>query len=370
MLRVERADVERFHQIREEWNRLVLAMARPSTFCTWEWIHTWWTHFGKSYDLVLLFIYREDALVGIFPLASRLMRVKGAIVPGRVLSYCGSTEIYSDHVDVICAEQDAAECLDAVITFLRSDCPGWDVMQLSHVAEDAKLIEFVRGRSIPFDVSVRTVSTAAYIPLEGDFEAFRETLSRSTRHNLKRARSKLHEEPGVVYEGCDSNAIPNAIRELFDLHNRRAIQKGTQSDFRGEPLVRFHGEVASLLNEAGWLRLRFLRHNRAPIAAWYCFNLQGRVFTYQQGFDPEWESRSVARVLLYDLIEEACREGIKEIDMLRGGWEFKAHWTSHRRELMSVNLYNRTLAGRLIQGTNRGRSALAAVAKRLLRAGR
>ena len=58
MLRVERADAERFHQSRAQWNRLVDAMARPSTFCTWEWIHTWWTHFGEPYKLLLLFIYR------------------------------------------------------------------------------------------------------------------------------------------------------------------------------------------------------------------------------------------------------------------------------------------------------------------------
>jgi len=244
------------------------------------------------------------------------------------------------------------------------------MVHVSHVAEDAKLLEFIRGRSIPFHTSVRTLSTAAYIPLAGGFAGFRETLGRSARHNLRRIQSRLHEEPGVAYGGCDPNAIPEAIGEVFDLHNRRAIQKGTASTFRGEQLKQFHTEVASLLNAVGQLRLRFLRQNGAPIAVWYSFQLSGRVFTYQQGFDPKWESRSAARVLLYDLIEEACKDGLQEIDMLRGGWEFKSHWTSHRRGLLGVTLYNRTPVGLLIQGTDRGRNALAAVAKRLLRTGR
>jgi CelD/BcsL family acetyltransferase involved in cellulose biosynthesis len=371
MLRVERAGVERFHQSREEWNRLVGAMPRPSIFCTWEWIHTWWTHFGAPYDLLLLFIHRGDALVGIFPLAARVMRMEYSVLPGRVLTFCASMETYSDHVDVICAKEDAAECLDAVVTFLSRDYRAWDVTHLSHVAEDARLVEFVRARPLPFGVFVRSVSNAAYIPLEAGFSGFREALSRSARHNLRRAQTRLHREVGVTYGGPDStSAVPSSVREVFDLHNRRAAKKGTETNFRGDALMRFHAEVASLSHEAGRLRLRFLRQNGAPIAVWYCFQLQDRVFTYQQGFDPEWESLSAARVLLYDLIEEACREGITEIDMLRGGWEFKAHWTSHRRDLMRVNLYNRTPAGLLLQVTDRGRSALAPIAKRLFRRGR
>ena len=139
MLRVERADARRFHDSRAEWNRLVDSMARPTTFSTWEWIHTWWKHFGKPYGLLLLFIHREDALVGILPLASRVMRTEDGVLPARILSYCGSVESYSDHLDIICAEKDAGECLDAVITFLRDDYRCWDVVHLSHVAEDAQV---------------------------------------------------------------------------------------------------------------------------------------------------------------------------------------------------------------------------------------
>jgi L-malate glycosyltransferase len=365
MLRVERASIERFHESRVEWNRLVDVMYRPSTFCTWEWVHTWWKHFGGPYELLLLFIYREDALVGIFPLSSRLMWIEDAVMPGRALGFCGSTELYSDHMDVICAEKDAMECMDAVMAYLDRDFQGWDVLQLSHVAEDAKCLEFISGRKVPFDVRTRAVSTAAYIPLEGGFTGFLETLSRGGRHNLKRARSILHEQYGAVYEGCDSDAVAKAMREMFELHGRRAAQKGTRTNFQGERLTRFHAEIAELVDAAGHLHLRFLRHNGQPIAGWYCFNLGGRIFTYQQGFDPEWEKRSVARVLLFELIEEACQEGITEIDMLRGGWEYKSHWTSHRRELINVNVYNDTPVGRLIRETNRGRNALAAGVKGL-----
>jgi CelD/BcsL family acetyltransferase involved in cellulose biosynthesis len=78
----------------------------------------------------------------------------------------------------------------------------------------------------------------------------------------------------------------------------------------------------------------------------------------------------VATVLLYDVIEEACREGIQEVDLLRGRSQFKSHWTDFQRELIDVTLYNDTFLGRAIVHMSRGRDALAERVKPLLRRSR
>ena len=130
--------------------------------------------------------------------------------------------------------------------------------------------------------------------------------------------------------------------------------------------MRFHSELASMADAEGRLRLRFLRYGGRPIAFWYCFTLQGRVFAYQQGFNPEWGDRKVATVLLYDVIEEACREGMIELDLLRGSSQFKSRWTETQRELLDVNVYNNTLMGECIRRMSRSRDALAGRVKQLL----
>ena len=370
MLRVERATLEQFQSSRPAWDRLLAGMRRPTTFSTWEWIHTWWKHFGSEYELVLLFIRRGEELVGILPLAGRLLWIRDALTPGRALGYCGSRELYSDHVDVIAAEGDAAECLSAVMEFLHTEHRDWDVLQLSHVGEDAAVLDFLRDTPIPFVFHRRAVSDAPYVPLGGTFEEYRATLSRSGRSKLKRAWTAARGQMGLVYDAPRNGAVPGAIQEAFQLQNLRAAEKGVRTNFRGQQLLRFHAEAASLADAEGRLRLRFLRHGGEPIAFWYCFSLQGRVYAYQQGFDPKWGEHQVATVLLYDVIEEACRDGMRELDLLRGSSQFKSRWTEHQRQLITLTLYNNTLLGAWLRGMSRSREALAGSVKQWLRRGR
>jgi CelD/BcsL family acetyltransferase involved in cellulose biosynthesis len=345
-------------------------MRRPTIFSTWEWIHTWWKHFGRGYGLFVLFVRRGDELVGILPLARRLEWIEEALLPGRVLGYCGSRELYSDHVDVIAAEKDASECVGAVIEFLHREYRDWDVLRLSHVGEDSSVLSFVRASSIPFAFHARVVSSSPYLRLGGTFDEYRATLSRAGRSKLKRAWTVAREQLGLIYDAPRDVAVPGAIREAFQLQNLRAAEKGVTSNFRGEPLASFHAEFATLADGEGRLRMRFLRYGGRPIAFWYCFALHGRVYAYQQGFDPEWGDRKVATVLLYDVIDEACREGMTELDLLRGASDFKSRWTEHQRDLLDVTLYNNTLPGAWIRQMSRGRDALAGRVKPLLRRGR
>ncbi len=39
-------DPGRLAALRGEWTALFDAAASPSPFLSWEWLHTWWRHFG------------------------------------------------------------------------------------------------------------------------------------------------------------------------------------------------------------------------------------------------------------------------------------------------------------------------------------
>ena len=140
MYKVKAATIKEFQESREAWNRLGLLMSLPSIFCTWEWVYTWWEHFGRNYEPVILFVYKDTGLVGILPLAYQKTR-NGALI-GRKLSYCGSMELYPDHLDIICSKEDAEQSLDAVFEFLRSEYKEWDVLNISLFSEESSLMHF------------------------------------------------------------------------------------------------------------------------------------------------------------------------------------------------------------------------------------
>ena len=125
MLRIHAADVNLFNESRAAWNALVLSMRRPSVFCTWEWIDAWLRIFGSTYRPVILFAYRGDTLVGIIPLALKAMCIEDGVVPGRTITFCGSRELYPDHMDVIASAEHAVECMHAAMRYLSADFKSW-----------------------------------------------------------------------------------------------------------------------------------------------------------------------------------------------------------------------------------------------------
>jgi CelD/BcsL family acetyltransferase involved in cellulose biosynthesis len=68
---------EDFTRLAHEWDSLLRQSPVDDVFLTWEWLHTWWKHYGSLYQLCLLAAYEEDRLVGIAPLMMEVRKVLG-----------------------------------------------------------------------------------------------------------------------------------------------------------------------------------------------------------------------------------------------------------------------------------------------------
>jgi hypothetical protein len=360
MCRVKVATLEEFSSCKEQWNSLVRSMKRPSVFCTWEWVHTWWEHFGGKYEAFILLVYDNDHLIGILPLGLRRMIPEDGLVPVRVLSIFGTYELCPDDTDFIYSGIDAGGCLRAVLEFLSTKFKEWDVLHFSHVAEDNHLLQFFSSNRSCLQRKVCAVSTAPYIPLESkfgnDFEKYLQSLSSNKRHDLRRRRRGLHAKSGINYVHSIPGQSGVGIKQLFDLHSLRANMKGIKSSFQGERLLRFHRKISQVFEQNGSLFLRFLDAGGTAVAALYCFHFEGRLFAYQSGLDPDWESKGVGSTLLFDVISEAADRGVTEFDFLRGGESYKDTWTSETRTLYDVWVYNSTVRSTLFRLTSRARS--------------
>jgi len=349
MLRVTEATRDQIVRAREEWNRLVDRMRHPSPFCTWEWIHTWLEHFGDRYSPLILFVHEGPRLVGILPLARKFMHLEDSFSLARVITYCSSLELHSDHLDIIADASDATSCAAACVDFLLNSFRKWDVINFSHVAEEADLLQVARDDGLPITREISPVDSAAFIALEasfqGQYDKWLMWLKGKRRHELRRTSRHLARR-GVAYTASTAESSADDLKHLFDLHGMRAERKGVKSTFQGEKLYRFHCDVARLFAERGNLWLRSLRNGDAPIAMLYSFAVGGRVFAYQQGLHPQWEQMGAGIVLLMKAIEESFASGMSEFDFLRGGTSFKGSLAPESRTLYDVRLYNRSVLGK------------------------
>jgi hypothetical protein len=345
MYTVKVANVDEFRKSKDIWNALALQMHHPTIFCTWEWIYTWWEHFGNDYNLLVLFVYKDSELKGILPLASQSTIFKDGGVVGRILYYCGSKELYPDHIDVVSSYEDAEPCLEAIFEFLLSEYKEWDVFSLSHVADGNQIMSWLQHNELQYEFEIKQVSTAPFIVMSGSFEEYLKKFDGKRRYNLRRNKTRLQEQYHIQYIHITDSF--EGLKILFDLHEQRAQVKDIESTFKGADIFNFHNSLLKRMEKNGWGWLRFIGNDEKMIAAFYGFSFGKILSYYQMGFDPEWEQYGPGTLILCEVIEEAFSNGYKEFDMLRGSEKYKSMWTKTYRDLININIYNKTIRGYL-----------------------
>ena len=361
-LTVRRATEEEFQESRIPWNRLVSAMRFPSPFCTWEWIYTWWKQFGDEHELVPLFIYRGDELRGILPLFKHGSAAVSRWLKGATLDYCGATEVYPDHLDIVCAPEDAAVCAAAAFDFLLTRLPAWARLRLPMLAQDSDLLRALGPARGKLQVAVRQVSVAPYIALTGSFEDYLAGLRSKERYNIRSRRKKLLEEGGIRFEAIAPAEFETGLHVLFDLHARRADAKRIASTFGRSAVFEFHRALLRRLNPSD-VALRCLKGEAGIIAVLYGFRCGNRFFFYQTGYNPDWSSASPGIVIVSETLREAFATGCTEFNFLQGDEPYKQTFTHAARALFDCQVYNTTLSGRVARGAFQLRQRIKAVVR-------
>jgi len=263
-------------------------------------------------------------------------------------------------MDIISDEEHALSCIQAVMNYLLNEFKSWDVIHLSHVSDDSSLLKFIQTNYTKMDAEIQYKSIAPYIPIrdsfDGSYDKYVMSLSRNKRHDLRRRNKKLIVEENVRYEEDNPKRNADCIKTLFTLHKMRADSKRIATTFSGDTLQRYHEEIARMFQDNGWLTLRVMKKGDKVLASLYCFEFAGKVFAYQSGIDPAWESKGVGSAILFNLVEEAFHNKRIEFDFLRGGEEYKGTWTEYSRSQYNINIYSDSLTSRIIKKTNEMRS--------------
>jgi hypothetical protein len=345
MYKARIATIDEFRNSRDAWDKLALSMRYPVVFCTWEWIYTWWENFSEKKTLVIIFIYDETELKGILPLFAYKALFKGGWLTGRILSYCGATDVYPDHLDIICAGHDIEECMTAINRFLSMEYCAWDAIHVPLITEDSALAAWMRTGKSFFRVSLNQTSAAPYIPMAGDFERFIGGLDRKMRYNVRSRRKKLHEQHRFGYVKCAPYEEKEGLSILFNLHEMRANKKSIVSTFKGGHIRAFHDCLIDRICGNGWVSISLLRNETETIAASYNFVFGNRVFSYQKGSHPDWGQFGPGNIMLYGCINDAFSQGLEEYNLLHGNEAYKYDWTPHARPLLTAYIFNSTIGG-------------------------
>jgi CelD/BcsL family acetyltransferase involved in cellulose biosynthesis len=323
--------------LKEPWKAL-LAKCDHTVFSTWEWMTTWWKHFGRNKELFLLIAEENGALIGAAPFAYSNLKSHG--FPIRKIEFIGTPK--SDYNNFV-TSRNSETCIRLFLEYaFQFYQKRLDSIELDDVTEPSTLMVVQRTKGHLQTVSNRSLHECFYITLPDSYESLYSQLEYKFRQNLRRSMRNL-EKTGKVefadYSGTNENAV--GMQVLFDLHQRRWTNKGDTGAF-AEPAVRaFNLDIADQFAQLGWLSLHSLNVNRVPVASAYGFKYNSKFYYYLHGINPDYHRFSVGNLLVVNLLKECIENQFTEFDFLRGDETYKGRWTSSSRKNYNITITKR-----------------------------
>lgn len=312
----------------EQWP--AVASAAGNIFATWEWISTWWKHFGRGRELRVAVAHAADGRPAVIvPLYVSARR------PLTLIRFLGHGS--GDWQGPIHAPADALLAASTTEHML-SQMRDWDLLLAEHVRPQQPWASRV-GASV--------ARRASFPVLAFNGRSWEELLaqrSRNFRDQARRRERRLGRAHELRYRLSDEQHLDRDMRALFRLHESRWRREASGS-LAGQR-QHFHLDFSRLALDRGWLRLWVMELDQRPVAVWYGFRYAGVEWYYQAGWDPAFAAASVGFVLLTHTIRAAMQDGASAYWFLRGGEAYKARFAEEDPGVETL-LVPRSMRGRL-----------------------
>ncbi|HEX9117921.1 MAG TPA: GNAT family N-acetyltransferase [Anaerolineae bacterium] len=329
---VRAGNLEQLVALREPWEALLAACERTLLFETWEWITTWWRHFGGDAELWVLAAWDgEGRLAGVAPWM--LVRDGLGAFALRRLTFIGRGIVYPVHLDLLVRPSEEEHVTQALLDYLDAQAGQWDVLDLGDLHPDSALAPCLVGRYDRLKELKGTVARVSRLPATWEIYE-KERLSSTRRKHLGQYRRKLEREhPGQVrFSEISSPAeLRRALDVFAELNRTRWHGRQNESSFDDDAFVAFHREIASIALEKGWLHFCVLEVGEEMAAAIYAFLYRDVFYAYQATFDQRWAHYGPGQLMLGYTVERAIASGAREWNMMRGEQDYKLSWTDEER---------------------------------------
>jgi CelD/BcsL family acetyltransferase involved in cellulose biosynthesis len=298
------------------------------------WLSAWFDAFGDGEPLVLA-VRDGERLAGVLPLMARRGRLRSP------------TNTHTPSFDLLAEDSEMARAL-AVELLGRP----FHQLDLAYLDPAGPLFKAVSGAAAAAGGrGPRLLSSAQmrspYVPLHGDFDAFRAGLSRNFRRELDRRRRRLGELGDLTFEFTDGGDDLDGLLDIgFELEGS-GWKVGEGTAILSSPVrARFYRALASWARSRGWLTLAFARLDGRPIAFDLCIEESGRTYALKGGYEPELAKYGVSFLLIEETIRRGYTLGHESYELLGDADDYKLKLTDEVRERVVLQAFGRGLSGR------------------------
>lgn len=324
-----------------DWKTLE-KLAQPSVFLSWQWIGVWLSVYLPKFSalrvtdcgkLVGLGLVTESSERRHGILVSRCLRLHQTGCPAE-------DQICIEYNGFLAEKGREAVVAKAGIEYLKQSRTGWDEIVIGAVEADyareltqaSALVSDIRWESPSYGVDLCSLRS-------GD-QAYLDTLSGNTRHQIRRTL-RLYEESGsVVLQRPQTVAEAEFIfNSITPLHFARWGSGQGESSFTNPEFTRFHRQYIRTHWEQGGADLIVLKSGDETIAIFYNLVYRNRVYFYLAGIKKEKDNRLKPGLLGHSLcIKDYLERGFDFYDFMGGQDRYKAQLAKPHQHLVKVGL--------------------------------
>jgi CelD/BcsL family acetyltransferase involved in cellulose biosynthesis len=340
------SELGEFRNLQHAWNQAHETSIDPNIFLSWEWISTWWHHFGKGAELNVLVVRDGDSVVGIAPFGRWVAR-RGPLrlTVLRPLSFDAG-----DYGGALLVRREA-DVANVMISYLCAQVrSGGTIAILPRLPSDSRLLELARVvlASDP-TISAREQTLGGTCPFTDVTQNF-NLAQTAKRHKIGQRWRRLTDGRTVEFAYHTGTALERGLDQLQEVHASRWAGRATElQGMLGVDPSReaFFLNAVRALDERGWVRLLTLTADDRPVAADLSFEFRSRLYMFKGAFDPEFSEFSPGQLSIHRMFEDGISRGVKTFDFMRGGHAYKSRWANGERELFTLTITRAGIRGQL-----------------------
>jgi CelD/BcsL family acetyltransferase involved in cellulose biosynthesis len=305
-----------------EWRALWDRSPAATPFQAPEWLLPWWRYFGGE-GLRTFTLRRAGRLVGLAPCFVHTEPTTGS----RQITLLGNG--ISDHLDLLLEPDHAPDGAALLLQHLAGDIRTWEACDFRDLPAESPLLAAPTPVGVLDEVTPEEPCPTLTLPRSAD--PLHAAVPAPLLRKLDYCRRRAGRLGTVTIGPAERGSLERDFEWLLRLHRSRWATRGAAGVLDDDRVVCFHRDAMRRFLARGWLRLHTLRLGEQAVAACYGFLARERAYYYLGGFAPAFARLSPGHLVLLHALEEALREGARELDFLRGREAYKYAWGARDR---------------------------------------
>lgn len=317
---------ETFEDIRDEWSALITRLPEAIPFVTPAWQRCWLDHFQGQRALRIYCVRESSRLTGVLPL----------LVEDTKAEFVGHHSI-CDYMDAVIEPGAEPAAWAALLERVAAD--GIRELDLRGVlSESPTSTAIAAAAEAGWDCTREREAISPGVALPGSWEEYLGRLSKKDRHEMRRKLRRLDTAGGdvsfrVITEAAEAQSLLERFFHLMRISNHH------KEEFLARPgMESFFRDMTGRMADAGMLRFHWLTFDNEPVAGVLNFDVGGRLYMYNSGYDPAYSHYAVGLMSKALLIQEAIECGRTFVDFMRGDESYKYDLGGQDRVVWRIRL--------------------------------